>query len=533
MGSLVSPAQPTQKIPPTVRQTADTVPASILGILDESWPRDEPEPDEMPQATHGVYAVTRLIGSGGMGKVYEAYHTKLKKRVALKTLHGHVADRPEVVRRFLTEGVTASRFSHPHVVTVTDVGEADGVPYLVMEYLEGQSLGERIAKEERLSIEATADVLLPIIDAVATAHEHGIVHCDLKPENIFLATTPAGDVLPKVLDFGISRVARPSEPPSQRNGQLAVVGTPAYMAPEQIRSPESVDSRSDQYALGVVLFEAIAGTRPYDARPSHLMKYLDEVERAERPALHDLRSDSPRELEGILRQALAGDPADRFESLRCFGAALLPFASKRSRTFWGPVYDELATKSKRRRPGPALTIAALAAAAAAGAVAISLWPDTPDPTKAVTPEPAAQPRPTSVKPDTLREAAEAARPQVMPATHRVNTPPPAAEAKPAPATAKRKTPKRVSKAANTDKKTPTQPKATDAASERSDEPAAPEAETAAPSEAPTATAVLPDVPNAAPPTPVAPTAPVAPAAPVKTKRDTIRTDNIDPWEDTP
>ncbi len=531
MGPLVSPAQLTQKIPLTVRQTADTVPASILGILDEPGQREEPEPNEMPEATHGVYAVTRLIGSGGMGKVYEAYHTGLKKRVALKTLHGHVADRPEVVRRFLTEGVTASRFSHPHVVTVTDVGEAGGVPYLVMEYLEGLSLGERIARDQRLSIEATADVLLPIIDAVATAHEHGIVHCDLKPENIFLATTPAGDVLPKVLDFGISRVARPSEPPSQRNGQLAVVGTPAYMAPEQIRSPESVDSRSDQYALGVVLFEAIAGTRPYDARPSHLMKYLEEVERAERPALHDLRSDSPRELEGILRQALAGEPDDRFESLRYFGAALLPFASKRSQTFWGPVYDELATKSNKRRPGPVLTIAALAAAAAAGAIAISQWPDAPEPTTAVTPEPAAQPRQGRVTPDTLRKAAEAARPQVTPAAHRVDTPPPAAEATPTSVQGRvpteRKTPKKVSKAATTGKKT-----APDAAPSKPDEP---ETKTAAPSAATTATAALPDAPQATPPAapvPIPIPAPV-PATPVKTTRDTIRTDNIDPWGDTP
>jgi eukaryotic-like serine/threonine-protein kinase len=512
-------------------------------MVDEPFHSDEPQPDEMPPATHGVYAVTRLIGSGGMGKVYEAYHTGLKKRVALKTLHGYVADRPEVVRRFLTEGITASRFSHPHVVTVTDVGEVDGLPYLVMEFLEGQSLAERIAAERRLSIEATADVLLPIIDAVATAHEHGIVHCDLKPENLFLATTPAGDVLPKVLDFGISRVARPSEPPSQRNGELAVVGTPAYMAPEQIRSPESVDARSDQYALGVVLFEAIAGTRPYDARPSHLMKYLEAVEGAERPALHDLRSDSPRELEVILRRALAGDPAERFESLRDFGAALLPFASKRSQTFWGPVYAELAAPVGRRTRQIALVTAAAAVTLAfAGWIWLSATPTagtgtgngTGTGTTATDLTPAQETAPAV--PALPSPTHDAQRALVTPAIHRIEKPSASAEPTveaPSPVAKPAKTTRPRKKKRDNDSTTAKVAASVETAQQHDETPSpsevppiaeATDVKAVADSKTP-ATAERAAVPLVAPP-------PV-PAEPVKTKRDKIRTDNIDPWGDAP
>ena len=133
----------------------------------------------------GTYRIVRCVGSGGMGEVYEAFHTRLQKKVALKTLRKSLAQKPEARARFLREGETASRIRHPHIVDITDIGEDGGVPFLVMELLEGETLSAIIHRTGALSVDAAVDLLLPVIDAVATAHDNGIVHRDLKPENIF------------------------------------------------------------------------------------------------------------------------------------------------------------------------------------------------------------------------------------------------------------------------------------------------------------------------------------------------------------
>src|SRR5262252_4179961 len=154
----------------------------------------------------GRYLLVRLVGEGGMGAVYEATHQELGKRVAIKTLHQRHAASPERRSRFLREGRAASRIRHPNVADVYDVGIEGAHPYLVMEFLEGEELARLIAREAPLSVQRTADLLVPVVGAVAAAHDLGVVHRDLKPANIFLSAE-RGAVRPKVVDFGISKVA--------------------------------------------------------------------------------------------------------------------------------------------------------------------------------------------------------------------------------------------------------------------------------------------------------------------------------------
>ncbi|MFO0625529.1 MAG: serine/threonine-protein kinase [Polyangiales bacterium] len=211
----------------------------------------------------GRYRVLRRIGSGGMATVYEAEHGDLEKRVALKTLHPALTLDPEARARFLREGRAAARIRHPNVVEVFDVGQEGDTLYLVMEHLAGEDLGTLLGREGSLGVERLVDLLLPVIAAVMTAHEAGVVHRDLKPENIFLARARNGTTVPKVLDFGISKLSGVGAGP-RLTGSAAMLGTPVYMSPEQARSGH-VDARSDQYALGVILYECATGVLPFQA----------------------------------------------------------------------------------------------------------------------------------------------------------------------------------------------------------------------------------------------------------------------------
>ena len=164
-----------------------------------------------------------------MGTVFEAFHPALKKRFAIKTLLPSIAQTPEFRARFLREAEVAARINHPNIVRVTDVGSDDDMPYMVMEYLEGQTLGRLLESRGRLEVAEAADILLPAISAVAAGHAEGVVHRDLKPENIFLTPGLWGDLVPKVLDFGVSKVIS-DEPSAALTGTLTVLGTAAYMS---------------------------------------------------------------------------------------------------------------------------------------------------------------------------------------------------------------------------------------------------------------------------------------------------------------
>ena len=202
------------------------------------------------------------IGSGGMATIFAAVDGVIHQRVAIKRLHPHIASRPGATERFLREGRAAARIRHPHVVQIFALGTSEGAPYLAMELLEGSDLGTVLTREGRLGVEDALEIVLPVIAGVAAAHDAGVVHRDLKPSNVFVSSGPRGRVWPKVLDFGVSKIldAEGDGPATATDG---VIGTAAYMAPEQARTARSASFRSDQYSLGVLLYQCLTGELPF------------------------------------------------------------------------------------------------------------------------------------------------------------------------------------------------------------------------------------------------------------------------------
>jgi serine/threonine protein kinase len=280
----------------------------------------------------GRYQIVRLIAIGGMSEVYEAIHNGLDKRVALKVLRPDLAQNTEARERFVTEGVNAARIRHTHVVDVTDVGIVDGLPYLVMSLLEGEDLGQLYARQGPMAVSDVADLLLPVACAVAVGHSHGIVHRDLKPDNIFLHREGCR-LIPKVLDFGVSRAMHGRRiTPNAR-----VFGTPHYMSPEQARG-EAIDARTDQYALGVILYEGVTGRLPRDAENPLELLHAVAFDSFQLPSTH---VELPPEVENVIVRAMSHEPEARFPSMREFALALLPFASEASRDYWSVELNSL------------------------------------------------------------------------------------------------------------------------------------------------------------------------------------------------
>jgi serine/threonine-protein kinase len=298
-----------------------------------------------PGTAFGNYTVVRLLGSGGMGSVYEARHRGLDKRVALKTLHRGVADSPDAVERFLREGRIAASIHHPHVVDVSDVGSQDGVPYLVMEFLEGESLEALLEREGALSLERTVDILLPVCAAMATAHDAGVVHRDLKPANIFLAQTADRGLHPKVVDFGISKPTEGQDMRSLTNTS-ALMGTPSYMSPEQLRGSKHVDARADQYSLGVTLYECLTGRLPFEGET--LFVLFQRIGAGEYPSPRVSLPDLPTAVDQAIERAMKTDAAQRHPDVRALGRELLPFASSTARAVWSDAF-----RASRRPPAEA------------------------------------------------------------------------------------------------------------------------------------------------------------------------------------
>ena len=264
----------------------------------------------------GSYRIARKIGQGGMGQVYRAVQPTIGSRVAIKVLTQECAAQPSLVERFFAEARAVNLIRHEHIVNVLDLAMfADGRPYIVMEYLEGRPLSSLIREHGPAPLVNITRIMLEVLSALAAAHGKGIVHRDLKPDNIFVS--PAGHA--KVLDFGIAKL-QPNVAEVQagtRTGSL--LGTPHYMSPEQALG-QSVDARSDLYSMGVILYEALTGRRPFDA-PT-LYELLRQQVEMDPPPPSTLRPDLPPALQTVIAKALAKSPAHRFQSASDFAQAL-------------------------------------------------------------------------------------------------------------------------------------------------------------------------------------------------------------------
>src|SRR5450432_16073 len=282
------------------------------------------------QILAGKYRVEKVLGSGGMGVVVAAWHLELEQRVAVKFLHPLAMERPDTAERFRREARSAAKIRSEHVARVIDVGIMEGgLPYMVMEYLEGHDVAEEMTRVGALPISDAVDFVLQAIEALAEAHAAGIVHRDLKPANLFLATRPDGTRIVKVLDFGISKsLFGTSVAEMSLTRTAALIGSPLYMSPEQMRSAKDVDTRTDIWSLGVMLYEMLTGRPPYtgDSIPALCASLLND----QPISMRELRSEIAPSLEEAVMRCLAKDRQQRFSTVSELARALAPFGSSSS-----------------------------------------------------------------------------------------------------------------------------------------------------------------------------------------------------------
>jgi serine/threonine-protein kinase len=269
----------------------------------------------------GSYRVTQILGQGGMGAVYLAEHPDIGRKVAIKVLLAEAAARKGLVERFFAEAKAVNLIRHPNIVDVTDISRLpDGRAYLVMEYLEGQSLAKYLADRKALSLQEAAGLALQMADALGAAHARGIVHRDMKPDNVILLARPNDIPFVKILDFGIAKLSVGDGGQATQTG--SVMGTPAYMSPEQaLGKNNEIDGRTDLYALGVILFQMLAGRPPYESEAfgELMIKHLYEPI----PSLIAVRPDLPAELDVFINRVLAKRKDDRFPSMQSLAQELV------------------------------------------------------------------------------------------------------------------------------------------------------------------------------------------------------------------
>ncbi|MFO0609748.1 MAG: serine/threonine-protein kinase [Polyangiales bacterium] len=286
------------------------------------------------------YSLQRALGLGGMGEVFAAQNLWTGRAVAIKTLRAEYAKERQFVERFWQEARCASALRHRNIVDVLDVGvdDATGEPFIVMEYLEGRSLDRALADapDHRLPAAAALLAVLPVMDALATCHEAGLIHRDVKPSNVILSRAPDGEVVPKLIDFGVSKSLVQRGPARTVSG--SAVGTPQYMAPEQARGEDGVDGRADVWAVGATLFESLAGRLPFDGPSVHVI--VAQIMNADAPPLRSLAPEVPADVAAAVDRALQRDPRRRFGTMREFLGALL--ACEVTRTAVAPASPQLA-----------------------------------------------------------------------------------------------------------------------------------------------------------------------------------------------
>lgn len=272
----------------------------------------------------GIYRIDHLVGEGGMGMVLAATHLPSQRRMALKLVQPDTAGEQGAVARFWREARAVSRLSHPNVVRVFDVGSlADDTPYMAMELLEGESLGERMDRLGPMPVDAARELIRQACEAVAAAHAIGVVHRDLKPQNMFLTRGETGAEVLKVLDFGISKTMRAtvSDDHQKLTKTTDVFGSPTYMSPEQLKASRDVDERTDVWALGVILHEMIAGAPPFGGKS--VAEIFGAILYKPPEPLSKLRPDVPRHVETAVLRALEKDRDKRTATVRELRDALL------------------------------------------------------------------------------------------------------------------------------------------------------------------------------------------------------------------
>ncbi len=293
------------------------------------------EPGQPGQIIDGKYRIVRLLGTGGMGAVYEGENIRIRRRVAIKMLHGSVSSQPDVIRRFEQEAQAAALVGSDHICEVLDLGMlADETRYMVMEYLEGDTLSGLIKRNGRLKPPQSIPILVQILDALGAAHAAGIIHRDLKPDNVFILPQKSGvQNFVKILDFGVSKFSQLSGESMNVTRAGAVVGTPYYMSPEQARGSSAIDQRTDIYAIGVLLYQATTGQVPYQAETFNELLFKIVLEVAPPPQTYV--PDIDPEFAGIIQCAMSREPDQRFQTCAQFRDALLQFQNSRAVSMGG------------------------------------------------------------------------------------------------------------------------------------------------------------------------------------------------------
>ncbi|HET7539884.1 MAG TPA: serine/threonine-protein kinase [Polyangiaceae bacterium] len=270
------------------------------------------------QTLRGTYRILAALDQGGMGLVFEAEHTRLRRRVAVKVLARHLTSDTQALARFNREAEIISQLEHPHIVQILDFDTTEhGEPYIVMELLKGESLSERLERDGCLPIDESGRLTLQVASALFAAHQASIIHRDLKPANIFLTTMPGQGRVVKLLDFGISKRVGVGR---SLTGEFDVLGTPDYMAPEQaLGKAASVDHLSDQYALSVIAFEMLCGQTPFTG--DDVLEVLQKVVSASAPPIERFAPHVSPQVSAVLKRGLEKEPAARYPTVLDFALA--------------------------------------------------------------------------------------------------------------------------------------------------------------------------------------------------------------------
>jgi serine/threonine protein kinase len=269
------------------------------------------------------YKLVRLIGQGGMGSIWEARHTRIHRRVAVKVMHPALGSNTDTVERFFREAQAASAIGHPNIIEIFDVGmEKDGTAFMVMELLDGATVEALLKKQGSIPAQRVIGIVLQVLSALHAAHKKGIVHRDLKPDNVFLAVDSRMREDVKLLDFGIAKILANEDEDLKLTQPGTVLGTPYYLSPEQARGAKDVDHRIDIWAVGVMMFEMLSGRLPFQGDTYN--EVIGNILTAEPPLLEQFVTGIPRNLEAILAKAMCKDRERRYSAVSDMLKELMP-----------------------------------------------------------------------------------------------------------------------------------------------------------------------------------------------------------------